>query len=57
MPMLSIYVDDETMRRLRHSANELQRTVEDLAECAVAEAALDATRNIDFKSKPKKVRG
>ena len=57
MPMLQIYVDEETMRRLKHGANETGRTVEDLAETSVSETALYATRGIDFSAKPKKVRG
>lgn len=42
--ILQIYVDDETQRRLEAVARESGRTVEDLAESAVAEAALDSER-------------
>lgn len=44
MSVLSIYVDDEPHRRLITLSKELGRSVEDLAECAVSEAALDAFR-------------
>lgn len=44
MPLLTIYVDPETLVRLRRAARERERTVEDLAESAVAEAALDDDR-------------
>lgn len=45
MPAIHCYVDDETMARLELCAGRLDRTVVDLAECAIAEAALDATRH------------
>ena len=38
--MISVYLDDDTEKRLLKSAEHHQRTIEDLAECAVAEAAL-----------------
>lgn len=40
MSILRIYVDDTTLKRLSRASEETGRTVEDLAECAVAEAAL-----------------
>lgn len=42
--ILQVYIDDVTERRLRQISRETDRTMEDLAECAVAEAALDASR-------------
>lgn len=44
MAVLSVHVDDITMARLERASRELDRSVEDLAECAIAEAALDAER-------------
>ena len=44
MPAIHCHVDDETMARLELCAKRLDRSVVDLAECAIAEAALDATR-------------
>jgi hypothetical protein len=40
MPMLSVYVDDETLARLERASRQDGRSVGDLAESAVAEAAL-----------------
>lgn len=42
--IIQVYADDRTAARLQRSAARLGRTVEDLAECAVAEAALEADR-------------
>lgn len=41
---MNISIDTETRLRLQKLAFEMDRTVEDLAECAVAEAALDSFR-------------
>jgi hypothetical protein len=49
MPILDIYVDDATLARLRRVSDETGRTVEDLAECAIAEAALDDERKRPLK--------
>lgn len=49
MPILNIYVDDATLARLRLVSSETGRTVEDLAECAVAEAALGSERSRPLK--------
>ena len=38
MPSLSIYVTDDTLARLKQEARDRERTVEDLAECAIDEA-------------------
>jgi hypothetical protein len=40
MPTLSCYVDERTLAILQRAAEERCRTVEDLAECAIAEAAI-----------------
>lgn len=40
MPILSCYVDDDTLRLLRIAADETGRKVEDLAESAIAEATI-----------------
>lgn len=45
MPILQVHVDDKTHARLTQAATELGRTVMDLAEAAVAEAALDYDRH------------
>lgn len=42
--ILSIYIDPETEARLRKIAEETDRKIEDLAECAVSESVLDAFR-------------
>ncbi len=44
MPVLSCYVDDRTLEILEREARERGRTVEDLAEAAIAEAAIALTR-------------
>ncbi len=43
--LIQVYVDDATEKRLKKSAEELGRTVEDLAESGISEAALDAWRH------------
>lgn len=40
--VISVYLDDETEARLLKIANEKERTIADLAESAIAEAALNA---------------
>lgn len=40
MPILSVYVDDRTLDILQEYAARSGRKVEELAECAVSEAAL-----------------
>ena len=46
MPILSVYVDDETHDRLLQASARTERSIEDLAEAAVAETALqDWKRN------------
>ena len=42
--IISVYVDGKTEARLRKSAKELDRSIEDLAECCVSEGVLDAWR-------------
>lgn len=42
MPILQCYVDDRTMAILKEYGERNGRTVEDLAECAIAETALHA---------------
>lgn len=44
MMLIQVYVDDDTEKRLRQIAKDAERSVEDFAECAVAEAALDIFR-------------
>lgn len=38
--ILQCYVDDETLDRLIKASVETGRSIEDLAECAIAETAL-----------------
>jgi hypothetical protein len=40
MPFLTVYVDDRTMEALKEFSEKDGRSVEDLAEAAVADAAL-----------------
>lgn len=40
--ILHVYVDEETEKRLRHFSEGMGRSIEDLAESAVAEVALNA---------------
>jgi hypothetical protein len=42
---INVYVDGPTYARLRQISDETGRSVEDLAESAVSEAALDAFRH------------
>lgn len=42
--ILNCYVDDRTLAILQRVAKDTGRTVEDLAESAIAETALDAQR-------------
>jgi len=42
---LRVYVDADTLHRLQLVADESGRTISELAEAAVAEAALAATRH------------
>jgi hypothetical protein len=44
MPILECYVDQATFDRLTHAANDLGRAVADLAECSIAESALNDAR-------------
>lgn len=39
--ILSVYITPETERRLLHAAKQLGRGIEDIAESAVSEAALN----------------
>jgi predicted transcriptional regulator len=48
--ILEVYVDDETLRRLKRAAKRLDRSIENLAEAAVSEAALeDAKANNELR--------
>lgn len=42
--IIQVYVDEATEARLKKSAEELGRSIEDLAESGVSEAALNAWR-------------
>lgn len=44
MMLLECYINDETKKRLEFSAKEMGRTIEDLAESAISETALQATK-------------
>jgi hypothetical protein len=44
MMMLCIHVDENTYNNLLRCAEELGRTVEDLAECAVSETVLNEAK-------------
>lgn len=44
MPILSCYVDDRTHDALIETSRNSGRTIEDLAEAAISEAALAAQR-------------
>lgn len=44
MPILSCYVDDRTLAILKAVSEDTGRTVEDLAESAIAEAAISNQR-------------
>ena len=47
MPILQIYVDTDTLARLTIAAAELNRSVDELAESAVAEAAIQAVPKVN----------
>jgi hypothetical protein len=53
MPILSVYVDDETKKRLERAAEQRGDKVEDLAEAAVAETALDWAKANGFPGEDK----
>ncbi len=38
MPILNLYVSDDTLARLQQEASDLDRKVDDLAECAIEES-------------------
>jgi hypothetical protein len=42
MPIIPCYVDDLTMKRLQAASQVLGRPVDELAECAISEAAIQA---------------
>ena len=42
--ILTVHIDDATEKRLRKFSADSGRTIEDLAESAISEAALDAFR-------------
>lgn len=44
MPMLNCYVDERTLDILRQIAVDFGRTVEDIAESAISEAAVSEIR-------------
>lgn len=52
MTAISIHIDEATELRLRAIADELQRDVHELAESAVAEAALDFFRARHLSADP-----
>ncbi|MER9375941.1 hypothetical protein [Mesorhizobium sp. M0491] len=57
MPILSVYIDERTAARMRSIAAEKGRSIEDLAECAVSEAALDYFRLAPLASDPGRADG
>ncbi|RWG55876.1 MAG: hypothetical protein EOQ64_15540 [Mesorhizobium sp.] len=57
MPIISVYVDELTAARMRAISAEKGRSVEDLAECAVSEAALDYFRLAPTGSDPGRADG
>lgn len=57
MPIISVYVDELTAARMKAISTEKGRTIEDLAECAVAEAALDYYRLAPAASDPGRADG
>lgn len=57
MPILSVYIDEKTAARMRSIAAEKGRSVEELAECAVSEAALDYFRLAPLNSDPGRADG
>lgn len=52
MTSITIHLDDNTEARLRVICEELQRDVSELAECAVAEAALNFFRGRSIEQDP-----
>lgn len=52
MTALTIHIDEATERRLRAIAEELHRNVHELAESAVAEAALSYFRSSPISASP-----
>lgn len=44
--LIQLSLDEDTQKRLRKIARDMNRTVEDLCECAVSEAALGACREV-----------
>ncbi len=52
MTALTIHLDNATEQRLRAIADELRRDVHELAESAVAEAALDYFRSRPMDADP-----
>ncbi|MBZ9683278.1 hypothetical protein LB531_21710 [Mesorhizobium sp. CO1-1-2] len=57
MPIISVYVDEKTAARMRAISAEKGRSVEELAECAVSEAALDYFRLAPLNSDPGRADG
>lgn len=47
MPVMSVYVDADTMKRLLFIASETAREASELAECAISEEALRFFRGRD----------
>lgn len=43
--IIKVYIDGATKARLEQASQELGRTIEDLAEAAVSEAALDYAKH------------
>ncbi len=50
--ILQVWIDDDTERRLTHASLTLDRGIEDLAENAVAESALDWEKRSMPRVKP-----
>ena len=42
MPVLNCYITDDTLKRLRAVVRVIGRSVEDLAECAIEDSAIQA---------------
>ncbi|AZO61721.1 MAG: hypothetical protein E5X23_09755 [Mesorhizobium sp.] len=57
MPIISVYVDEMTAARMKAISAEKGRSVEDLAECAVSEAALNYFRLAPADSDPGRADG
>ncbi|MFT6658840.1 hypothetical protein [Maritalea sp.] len=43
--VIQVYIDDSTELRLLKASEQSERTIEDLAECAVCEYVMNAFRN------------